>query len=108
MAIGDLFQEEELVESLPTGHAYIISIEPLIVDEQGVPYRRFEVGEHGLIELPIEDEPIAKFDFEEYKNRNGSLAEDNCYDILELSYWLEDGDYESYDSEFITWRENQN
>lgn len=107
MSVGDIFEEENLVNNMPNGHSYIFGQEPLLIDEHGVPYRRFEMVEHGLIELPIEDEPIAKFDLEEYKNRNGSLVEDNCYDILELGYWTKDGDYESYDSEFVEWRDSQ-
>lgn len=101
-----IFQEDELIEGIPEGHFYILSSEePLIVNEEGVPVRRFELGSHGLIELPIEDEPITKVDLEEVKKRRGGHTEDRVYDILEVGYWCGD-DYTEYDQGYIDFRED--
>ena len=105
MPVGDNYDEEKLVEEMPEGHCYIFGSEPLIIDENGVPTRRFELGSHGVVELPIEDEPITKVDLEEFKKRNGQLNEDRCYDILEVGYWCGD-EYTKYDEGFIKFRQD--
>ena len=101
MAINEIFQEDELVANMPEGHSYVSGQEPLIIDAEGVPYRRFELIDRGVVETLIEDEPINKFDLKEYEERNGSLNEDHCYDILELGYWCGDDQYVEPDAHFV-------
>ena len=101
-----IFDQDEVIAEMPEDHFFILSSEePLVVNAEGVPVRKFENNSRGMIEVPLDDEPITKVDLEEVKKRNGGHVEDRTYDILEVGYWCDD-EYTKYDQGFIEFRKD--
>ena len=77
------------------GQAFVRSTyTPFIIDEDGKPVRYFQdsSGDMQFEEYGGEGELIVKFDIPDFVERYGETSD--VYDIGELGFWYDDGDYE--------------
>jgi hypothetical protein len=86
--------EDEICDMLKEGQAFVRSCyTPFIIDITGRPVRYFKGdGDLSFVEYDGKDENITQFDLKDFHERYGDFSD--VYDICELGYWDQEGDYD--------------